>query len=467
MLHNLPLPLFQAIPKFLKAREKAQSIDYNNMLTAATFFSAVTATTLQLSYAYNTNPRASLGVAVNTLWFVALVFSTASSLNSLVGLMWYQKIRWNQLLPDWVKLWIESGPTISLAVASAAFSAGLCLFAFSSSQHIITSTLAVAFTAAHAVALFVPLCLYSPNRLSRFLLNTPKGLYYRYWFLRWMSQRDRARVVSVIRFEGNQWSEVKNICDEYDIAQTDMPSTRVKRNIKRAWTSVRSSARSVVVWLTTCRPDRLFGRRHRTRPTEESSDTEQTHGAGMSSVELGELERGNGFHEDSGEPEMQIRTITEGQGITLSEEPRTPICDNTDPDEGADLTVKKPGEEVKHGSEDTRSTPGATKGPIVVTSSTEHPIPGPSSSPMAPNSDNGLENALRQEAGAPARPNTSQEEAPEHPFDSFVQEGVEAYNIGASNPTSEIRRGQGIIEGGRTSADVGNLDNLKWSGLSG
>ncbi|KAI5117528.1 hypothetical protein M0805_004059 [Coniferiporia weirii] len=450
-----------SIPEFLKAQEKAQSIDFNSMLTAATFFSAVTATTLQLSYAYNTSIRASLGAAVNTLWFVALVFSTASSLNSLVGLMWYQKIRRDQLLPAWAKLWVEYGPTISLAVASAAFSAGLCLFAFSSSQHIITSTLAVVFTAAHAVALFAPLCLYSPNRLSRLLLNGPKGLYYRYWYLRWMSRRDRHCVVEFIRLKGAPWSEVDNICNEFNIAQTDTLSTRVKRNIKKAWTSVRSSAHSVVVRLTTRRPDRLVGLRHRTRPTEDSRDTEQTHREGMGFVELGELERGNGFHEDSGEPEMQIRTVTEGQGIAPSEGPRTQICDNTDPDGGADLTAKKPCEEVKHRSDDTRSTLESTKEPIVVTSSAEYPIPGPSSSPMASNSDNGLENAERQETGAPGRPNTSQEEAPEHPFDSFVQEGAEAYNIGASNPTSEIRRGQGIIEGGRTSADVGNLDNLK------
>lgn len=91
LLDLVPLSPFLAFPEFLKAREKAQSINFNNMLTAATFFSAVTATTLQLSYAYNTNPHASFGVAVNTLWLVALVFSTASSLNSLVGLTWYQK----------------------------------------------------------------------------------------------------------------------------------------------------------------------------------------------------------------------------------------------------------------------------------------------------------------------------------------------------------------------------------------
>ncbi|KAI5117526.1 hypothetical protein M0805_004057 [Coniferiporia weirii] len=466
--------LFESsIPEFLKAQEKAQSIDYNNMLTAATFFSAVTATTLQLSYAYNTSPRASLGVAVNTLWFVALVFSTASSLNSLVGLTWYQKIRRNRLLPDWVKLWVEYGPTISLAIASAAFSAGLCLFAFSSSQHTVTSALTAAFTVAHAVALFVPLCLYSPNRLSHFLLEVFTMLHIycnafclRWWYLRGVPWQDRARVAADIHLQHVPWSRsaVNSIYSVPDIVQTDTPSTRLKRNIIRAWTSVRSSAHSVVVWLTTRLPERLVGRRHRTRPIEEPSDTEQTHGTGMNFVELGELERGNGFHEDSEEPEMQIRTVTEGQGITPSEEPRTPICDNTDPDEGADLTAKKPGEEVKHSPDDTHSTPEAMKEPIVATSSTEHPIPGPSSSPMDSNSENGLEDIGEQETGARERPNAPQEREPEHPFDLPMQGVVETHGIGASNSASEVYLGrEGIVEEGRHSADVRvvNPDNLK------
>ncbi|KAI5116568.1 hypothetical protein M0805_000992 [Coniferiporia weirii] len=201
-----------SIPEFLKAREKAQSIDYNNMLTAATFFSAVTATTLQLSYAYNTSTHASFGVAVNTLWFVALVFSTASSLNSLVGLTWYQKVRRIQLFPDWVKLWIEYGPTISLAVASAAFSAGLCLFAFSSSQHTITSALTATFTVAHAVALFVPLCLNSPNRLSHILLKVftkPFNYCKKVWFLRRVPRQDRNLVADVMY---GDWSKA-NVID--------------------------------------------------------------------------------------------------------------------------------------------------------------------------------------------------------------------------------------------------------------
>ncbi|KAI5121103.1 hypothetical protein M0805_001960 [Coniferiporia weirii] len=454
ILHNLPLPPSQAIPEFLEAREKVLSIDYDNMLTAATFFSAVTATTLQLSYAYNSSTRASLGVAVNTLWFVALVFSTASSLNSLVGLMWYQKIRRVQLLSDWAKLWIEYGPTISLAVASAAFSAGLCLFAFSSSQHIITSTLAVAFTTAHAVALFVPLCLYSSNSLSFFLLEafttslilevfkTPfsycREVCLKWWYLRSVPRQDRNLVADMMYDE--DWSKANVIdaqrklederADERESESETGPNAAtsstgdagpdstssligvVERKIKKAW----MFARSVVAWPITRRPDWLTLRRRKTHSTEESSNMEQIHGAGTSVTELDELERGNGPQEHAGVPEMQISIATEGQGITLSEEPRTPIRDIIDPNEGAAHTSKVPGEEVGR-IPNTRPTPESTKEPTVAISSTADYIPDMSSSSAIRNPENGLENVESQETDALGMPNTSKKEGPGPPFD--------------------------------------------------
>ncbi|KAI5115607.1 hypothetical protein M0805_001294 [Coniferiporia weirii] len=368
-----------AIPKILKAQQATQSIKYNNMLTAATFFSAVTATTLQLSYAYNTNPDASLGVAVNTLWFAALVFSTASSLSSLVGLMWYQKIQRIQLLPEWTKLWLEYGPTISLAVASAAFSAGLCLFAFSSSQHIITSTLTVAFTATHAVALFVPLCLYSPNWLSRFLLEFLEDL----WAFKTScfadvecaleAQADEEKPelrtsISEKRPGAAPPKEpaisMRGVTDPGEVAvlaaekpgkgvdradarpplelmhgpiaatsstgdaSPDSSSSliRVKRNIIMAWMFTRRSLHSAFAWHIPGWPDRLTLRQRRTRATKESGIMEQAHEGGTKVVTLSELEYGIGSQEDAGglgiqEPFCQSAAPFEG--------PRTPIPDAT------------------------------------------------------------------------------------------------------------------------------------------
>jgi len=58
-----------------------------NLSTVATFFSAVTATTLQFSFEL-TNTR--VQVAVNSFWFSSLVFSIAAAVNSLMGLTWKQ-----------------------------------------------------------------------------------------------------------------------------------------------------------------------------------------------------------------------------------------------------------------------------------------------------------------------------------------------------------------------------------------
>lgn len=58
-----------------------------NLSTVATFFSAVTATTMQFSYELG---RDKLSDAVNCFWFASLVFSIAASVNSLLGLTWKQ-----------------------------------------------------------------------------------------------------------------------------------------------------------------------------------------------------------------------------------------------------------------------------------------------------------------------------------------------------------------------------------------
>ncbi|KAI5116248.1 hypothetical protein M0805_002394 [Coniferiporia weirii] len=489
-------PTYRTLPGFLKAQEKVQSIDYNNILTAATFFSAVTATTLQLSYAYNTSPHASFGVAVNTLWFVALVFSTASSLNSLVGLTWYQKIRRDQLLPDWAKLWVEYGPAISLAVASAAFSAGLCLFAFSSSQHTITSVLTTAFTAAHAVALFAPLCLYSPNRISRFLLEvfTPpfsysKKVCLRWWYLRRVPRQDRDRVTNLMTYR--DWSKA-NVARAQRIVKERRARNRVparepqtgptaatsptgdaspdssssligvvKINIGMAWTSACSYTHSVVAWLSTCWLDWLALRRRRTRVTKDSSKMEQAHKADEKVAAQSKIERDIESQGDAGNSGKPKPTMTEGQDITLSQRARISTSDVTYPDEGAALAAEELGVEVEHGL-NTRPSLELAQGHTAATWSTAHPIPCSSSSPIVQNSDNGLEDGAKQETNTSGRPNTSQEGEPGPPFDPSAQGGIEAHSIDASNPTFKVERRRKVaFEEDRPSADVGSPENLK------
>ncbi|KAH8112403.1 hypothetical protein DFH11DRAFT_1607422 [Phellopilus nigrolimitatus] len=132
--------------------QQAELSRYLNMTLIATFLSAVTATTLQFSFA---QASTTLTIAINTFWFCSLIFSTSSAVNSLLGLTWRQAPQSTLVrhLPPWASVWLIRGPMISLTVASATFSIGLCLFAFSS-QHIVTSILTSAFTSMHAIGLF-------------------------------------------------------------------------------------------------------------------------------------------------------------------------------------------------------------------------------------------------------------------------------------------------------------------------
>ncbi|KAI5115675.1 hypothetical protein M0805_007567 [Coniferiporia weirii] len=377
-------------------QETAQSIDYYNMLIAATFFSAVTATTLQLSYAYNTNPHASLGVAVNTLWFVALVFSTASSLSSLVGLTWYQKVRRIRLLPNWAKLWLEDGPTISLAVASAAFSVGLCLFSFSSSQHTITSALTAAFTVTYAVALFEPLCLFSPNSLSRIktfygyrkdIYKYLKGVcryfnikYYLYLFLRWRLS-PLLSLLSMCCRRGERREETRR-----------------------------------QIWL-----DNLEGRPFKATAARAERDVEA-----------------------QPDPDKNMPGLVTGIGENGSDTAIS-MCGVTDPGEGAALATEKAGRGIERA--DAFPSLESVQGPFAAISSTADLIPGSSSTPMVPNSDKGLENVGRQETDAPRRLSQLQEDGLRLPFDPSVQECAEEHNIGASDSASEVeRRREGTVD---------------------
>jgi hypothetical protein len=58
-----------------------------NLSTVATFFSAVTATTLQYTFQSHSTP---IDDAVNAFWFTSMVFSIAAAVNSLLGLTWKQ-----------------------------------------------------------------------------------------------------------------------------------------------------------------------------------------------------------------------------------------------------------------------------------------------------------------------------------------------------------------------------------------
>ncbi|KAI0049167.1 WD40 repeat-like protein [Auriscalpium vulgare] len=117
-----------------------------NLSTVATFFSAVTATTLQFSYG---TTGTTLSDAVNAFWFTSMVFSIAAAVNSLLGLTWKQAMYRSpgHRVPWWVLIWIKRSPLVFLVLSVACFSVGLVLFAYSSKQNYVVSTITTVFTA--------------------------------------------------------------------------------------------------------------------------------------------------------------------------------------------------------------------------------------------------------------------------------------------------------------------------------
>lgn len=80
------LSLFkQVIPTFLSDENERATTRYLNITTIATFFSSVTATTLQFTY---NQGNSTLGGLTNLFWFLSLVFSVSSGVSSLLGMTW-------------------------------------------------------------------------------------------------------------------------------------------------------------------------------------------------------------------------------------------------------------------------------------------------------------------------------------------------------------------------------------------
>ena len=77
--------LLIALPTFLADEKERATTRYVNITTIATFFSSVTATTLQMSISFT---HSTLLNAVNFFWLVSLVFSVSSGVSSLLGMTW-------------------------------------------------------------------------------------------------------------------------------------------------------------------------------------------------------------------------------------------------------------------------------------------------------------------------------------------------------------------------------------------
>ncbi|KAI0355885.1 WD40 repeat-like protein [Trametes cingulata] len=136
----------------IRFAQKHASQNLLNLSTVATFFSAVTATTMQFSFDMTDSTLAN---AVNSFWFTSLVFSIAAAVNSLLGVTWKQAMYRSpgHRVPWWVLIWIKRSPLAFLVLSVATFSIGLVLFAYSSGQHQITCTLTTVFSACSIVGL--------------------------------------------------------------------------------------------------------------------------------------------------------------------------------------------------------------------------------------------------------------------------------------------------------------------------
>ncbi|CAE6415966.1 unnamed protein product [Rhizoctonia solani] len=136
----------------IRFSQKHTATGLQNLSTVATFFSGVTATTLQFSFEANDNPIQNL---VNGLWISSLVFSIASAINSQLAYHWraamYRSPRC--YVPWWVSIWITRTPLFFLVGSVIAFSAGLCVFTYSSQQARAVSAVVTSFTVVTSSAL--------------------------------------------------------------------------------------------------------------------------------------------------------------------------------------------------------------------------------------------------------------------------------------------------------------------------
>ncbi|CAE7180293.1 unnamed protein product [Rhizoctonia solani] len=136
----------------IRFSQKHTATGLQNLSTVATFFSGVTATTLQFSFESTTTVPQNI---VNGLWISSLVFSIASAINSQLAYHWraamYRSPRC--YVPWWVSIWITRTPLFFLVGSVIAFSAGLCVFTYSSSQAFAVSVIVTSFTVVTSSAL--------------------------------------------------------------------------------------------------------------------------------------------------------------------------------------------------------------------------------------------------------------------------------------------------------------------------
>jgi WD40 repeat protein len=126
--------------------DKKDAKDLLHVLTVATFFSAVAATILQITYSLEQTSAIS---NVNMFFFASMIFSIGAALNSLLGLGWRQTVFGSRknLLSLWVSSYIQGSPLLFLIASIICFSTGTIYFALVSAQGKPTQIVAILSTA--------------------------------------------------------------------------------------------------------------------------------------------------------------------------------------------------------------------------------------------------------------------------------------------------------------------------------
>ncbi|KIO25425.1 hypothetical protein M407DRAFT_25224 [Tulasnella calospora MUT 4182] len=137
-----------------------------NISAVATFFSAVTATTLQ----YSIDGKHDLGTVVRALWVSSLILSIASAINSQLAMHWraamYRSPR--GALPMWASFCLNHAPIACLVTAVLTFSVGLVAWTFGSGLGVVVTACATTHTVATAIILIAVVVWETGERLREY-----------------------------------------------------------------------------------------------------------------------------------------------------------------------------------------------------------------------------------------------------------------------------------------------------------
>ncbi|KZS90004.1 WD40 repeat-like protein [Sistotremastrum niveocremeum HHB9708] len=178
-IETLSSTILLFIESELPAIQRAQSRRASSLVnfsTVATFFSAVTASTLQVSATVN---QSLLGDFVNTFWIASLIFSIAAVVNSLMGLSWSSKLYRSprHKVPLLVRIWMPGNPLVLFLISVELFLIGLILFVHTSGQNAATSITTTVLAVCYSVALVSSSLWVVAERWTFFRYHGQKWLY--------------------------------------------------------------------------------------------------------------------------------------------------------------------------------------------------------------------------------------------------------------------------------------------------